>query len=140
MGMLGAALLFVGMFLPVFSMPTIDDITYFQNGRFDRIIVLSASVFAMYFALARNSKGLVATGAMSLVFAGYSFIDMYLQVRDMKESIRTESVNYEFEGSIDTILNTIELQWGWYVIAAGVLLILLAGFVSDKAKHSKKRA
>ena len=89
MGMLGAALLFVGMFLPVFSMPTIDDITYFQNGRFDRIIVLSASVFAMYFAFARNSKGLVATGAMSLVFAGYSLIDMYLQVRDMKASIKT---------------------------------------------------
>ncbi len=40
LGLLGSALLFIGVFLPLVSIPLLGSLNYFQNGRGDGVFVL----------------------------------------------------------------------------------------------------
>ena len=54
LGLTGTILLFVGVFLPVISVPIMGNINLLNNGRGDGIIVLALAVVALILLLARK--------------------------------------------------------------------------------------
>jgi hypothetical protein len=61
----GAALQFIGVFLPIVSVPLLGTQNYFQNGKGDGIIILVLSVISIVLATARLFPGLWVTGLSS---------------------------------------------------------------------------
>ena len=54
LAILGALLLFVGVFLPIVSMPIVGSLNYFHNGQGDGTIVLVLAVISMILAITRR--------------------------------------------------------------------------------------
>jgi hypothetical protein len=44
LGILGSAILFIGVFMPIVKLPAVGEINYFHNGRGDGVIVLLAVI------------------------------------------------------------------------------------------------
>ena len=67
LAILGALLLFVGVFLPIVSMPIVGSLNYFHNGQGDGTIVLVLAVISIILATTRRFRGLWVTGSAQLV-------------------------------------------------------------------------
>jgi hypothetical protein len=125
LGITGSALLAVGAFLPLVSVPIVGSITYVHNGRGDGIIVLALAVLSALIVLAKRFRVLWLTGLASLALIGYSFLNIRAAIALME----MELANNPFRG-----LANVQLQWGWAVLIVGaVLLLATAGMRTPSA-------
>ena len=70
-GLTGALALFIGVFAPIVSVPTVGYINYFQNEKGDGVVILGLAVISFVLLLAKRYRGLWFTGLASLgVLAG----------------------------------------------------------------------
>jgi hypothetical protein len=134
LAILGASLQFVGVFLPIVSVPFLGTQNYFQNGKGDGIIVLVLAVTSIVLAIARLFPGLWVTGLSSvglLLFTLFNFINNMDRVREqMKTGISADNPFGKLVGGLaDAALNSIQLQWGWAVLMLGGILIVLAAAI-----------
>ncbi len=67
LGILGSAILFIGVFMPIVKVPIVGDINYFQNGRGDGVIVLALAVISLALVLLRWYRELWITALGSAV-------------------------------------------------------------------------
>jgi hypothetical protein len=47
-GLTGAIVLFVGVFTPIVSIPTVGYINYFQNEKLDGVVILSLAIVRLF--------------------------------------------------------------------------------------------
>lgn len=116
-GFAGAALLAVGTFLPLVSLPIVGSLTYFNNGQGDGVLVLVLALLSALIVAARRFRALWLTGLASLVLIGYSFVNMSWAMAQMQ----LELADNPFRG-----LATAQMQWGWAVLVLGAILLLAA--------------
>ena len=69
----GAALMMVGVFMPIVSAPMVGTVTYFKNGEGDGTIVLALGAISLLLILANRLRLLAVTGLLSLGILGYTF-------------------------------------------------------------------
>jgi hypothetical protein len=132
---LGAALLLVGLFTPIVTFPLVGSVNLFNNGS-NVIAIMVMGLAAVSAALVAKERlgdviwpGIAASGLLLYVFVRLQYV-----LSQMRENVRTELQGNPFAGIAQSALGSIQLQWGWLVLAAGAGLVVYLGFQARKAE------
>jgi hypothetical protein len=107
-GLIGSGLLILGTFLPLVSVPLVGSLTYFANGKGDGVFIIGFSVLAIVFTLIKKFKLLWIPAILSLAQLTYALITFSQKMSETSG------------------LLTISMEWGWLVLYAGGILLVLA--------------
>jgi hypothetical protein len=123
-GLAGAAMLVIGVFVPLVSMPIVGSVTYFNNGKGDGTVVLILAIISVLIVLVKKFPALWLTGLASLALIGYTFMNIARALATMER----ELANNPFRG-----LANAQMQWGWALLVIGSLLLLAAAATKERA-------
>jgi len=128
---IGCFVLFVGVFAPLISVPIMGSMNYFQNGKGDGTIVLGLAVVSLLAALARKYKWLWFTGLGSLGMLTFTFFNFQYRMSSMKADMGKELEGNPFRGLADLAVQSIQMQWGWALLLAGALMLVIAAGMKE---------
>ncbi|MHB1678074.1 MAG: hypothetical protein ACYCSS_11155 [Sulfuriferula sp.] len=134
LGFIGSIILFVGVFAPVVSAPIIGNMTYYQNGRGDGIIMLVLAAASLVLALTKNYKGLWLTGFASFGVMLFTFINFQSKMSQMKSDMGLHLAGTPFHGLVDMAMQSVQLQWGWAVLIVGAGLVIASVALNEESK------
>lgn len=130
-GIVGAALLVVGIFLPAIKIPFLGNTTYFENQEFESYAMVGMALLTMILIALKKDKGLWFTGLCSFGVLVYS----YFQFQGMMNGENAQMENdfgalyKEFSGMLQEV---VQLQWGIGILLMGSVLIILAALLKGK--------
>lgn len=125
-GLIGAALMAIGTFMPILHLPVVGSINYLHNGRGDGMIVLVLAGLSYLFIRYKKFGALILTGGASLGIMFYALARMIQQLEKTKAEL-TASDNM-FKGLGEAMLTGVQIEWGWAPLLAGAGLLVVAGF------------
>ncbi len=125
LALIGAALLIVGVFLPVVSLPIIGSMNLLMPGGNvgDGIFVVCLAAIAAGLALAGKTRHVIWPGLLSLAFIVWK----YFQIKSALD------VHLADPGLAGVLGASVRMNWlGWGVLGVGALLLVYAGFSAWK--------
>jgi hypothetical protein len=126
LGLAGAALLFIGVFCPLISIPIAGTMNYFQNGSGDGKFILVFVAATVVLCLMKKFTLLWITGIGSAGLIGYTFFNLQIGLSDAKQRIQDDLADNPFAGLATMAVESIQIQWGFAVLAIGAVLVLAA--------------
>jgi len=132
LGLIGSALLFVGVFAPIVSIPIMGNMNYFQNGKGDGTIVLVLAVISLILVLLKKFKGLWFTGLGSMAIMVFTFINFQITLANTRTQMETELVGNPFRGIADMAMQSVQIQWGWALLIIGAVLLIASAAIKEK--------
>jgi hypothetical protein len=130
-GLIGAILLIVGTFTPIAKIPYTGDLIYFLNGQGDRMIVLGLGIISLISVLRKKYNFLIFTGPVSLVIIAFTFFNLRNKISEMHTQLNHLQQN-QFKDSAETMLNAVQIEWGFAVLVLGAVLLVIAAFLKNK--------
>lgn len=124
-GLIGSALLIVGVFTPIVGVP-LSSLNYFQNGKGDGMIILILAAISIILTIRRTYKGLWVTGLGSIAVMAFTLVSFNVSVSDAKHRLEIGQVDNIANGMQDLALQAAQLQWGWGVLLLGAISIIAA--------------
>lgn len=134
LGILGVAIVSVGVFCPLISAPIVGSINYFQNGDGDGKILLIIAAVSLFLIYLNRAKYLTHTGTLNLIILGYTFYSFIQKKNELKAGLDTDLAGNPFKGLADMAYNAFQLQWGWVILILGSLLLIFAGYLQTRDK------
>lgn len=131
-GLIGVIMLFIGVFMPIISVPLMGNINYFSNGKGDGVIIIILAALSLILILAESYRVLWGTGIFALAILGYTYINIQSRLNDATASMKRELAGNPFAGLATSAIESIQIQWGWAVLVVGAILILVSAFVYQK--------
>lgn len=128
----GAALLVVGVFLPIVSMPMVGSVNYFANGRGDGIIVIVLAAAAAALALTKRFKFVILVGLASLALVTFTLFRLISGLNSARAEMEKSLAGNPFRGLGDAFLSSVQVQWGWLPLVVGSFLIMAAGLAAPE--------
>ena len=126
-GILGAALLFSGLFAPLFSSPVIGQVDYFHYNATEATIVLGLASLSLTLALVNRFAMLALTGIGLFALLALAFIKYELYVTGTAIRWMGKFADSPYEGINRLNQDSLALGWGWGLLVAGATLVLAAG-------------
>jgi hypothetical protein len=133
LALIGAALLFIGAFMPIISAPIIGSVNYFQNGKGDGVIIVLLAISTVALALTGREQQVLWTGLASAAMLAFTFVRFESSLSDLKSQVATELADNPFRGLADMAVNSVQLQWGWAVLMLGAGLVTYAGWQAQRS-------
>lgn len=133
-GVIGSAILFVGVFCPIVSLPIIGGMNYFQNGKGDGAIILILAVASLVLVLSRQYKFLWITGTCSLATMIYTFMAFQMKLSQASSQLQKDLSGNPFKGLADMAFHSVQLQWGWALLVVGAALIITCAMMKGAAE------
>lgn len=140
LAIVGAFLLFVGVFLPIVSMPIVGSLNYFHNGQGDGTIVLVLAVISIILAVTQKFRGLWVTGLCSIGLMLFALVTFLMRISEIREQMQAQLADNPFRGLADVAMNSVQLQWGWAVLILGGVLIIVAAAMRGPVPPDVQRA
>ncbi len=125
-GLTGALVLFIGVFTPIVSIPTVGYINYFQNEKMDGVVILSLASISFLLLLAKQYRGLWFTGPVSLAVLLFTFINLQIRISEIKDKLGVELAGNRPPGLADLAIRSVQIEWGWSVLTIGAAFIVWA--------------
>jgi ABC-type multidrug transport system permease subunit len=127
LGIIGSALLILGLFLPIisflgFGVSYFDGIKSSPAQAWSGILLLLLGIASLYCALTNKYKILIATGAVSL---GLLILDFF-RLKSALANSSGEAGDYA-----DRIASAVSIGWGFYVMVIGAILLIVAGVMKN---------
>lgn len=138
-GIIGSLLLFVGVFAPIVSVPIMGNINYFQNGKGDGLFILILAAISFILTLTRHYRGLWLTSIGMLAVMLITFLNFHYKMNELKTQLGSGSGNNLFQGLADMAVQSIQLQWGWALLLAGLALLIAAAAMEGAATNTAIR-
>lgn len=133
----GAALLVVGLFTPILSMPIVGSVNLFNNGsNWSALILLGLAALTAGLAAKDRTEEVLWPGAAVAAILIYLFARLQYALSAMRESALRELEGNPFAGLAQTALGSIQLQWGWIILAMGAALLVYAGINSRSGRDA----
>ena len=123
-GLVGAAVLAIGVFVPLLSGPFGMNLNYFANGKGDGVFMLAMAICTVALVLTRKFHLVWATGGLSLGMLAFTFFRLQSRIGQVKDSMDRDLQGNPFRGLADAAFASVQMQWGWAVLAIGAALIL----------------
>jgi hypothetical protein len=130
-GLGGAALLFVGAFMPIVSLPIVGNVNYFNNGQGDGVVLIGLALISALLVLLRRYRWLLVTSVLSLGVLGYTFITLSGRIAEMKTGLEAQLQGNPFAGLAQVAMQSVQMQWGWAVLVLGGVLLLASWGMSE---------
>jgi hypothetical protein len=128
---IGAIVLFLGVFAPIVSVPFLGDINYFHNGEGDGVILLVLAAATVPLALVKLYRSFWLTGGGSLAVLAFTFVNFQSKMTELRSSMEKDLAGNPFAGLGQAALGSIQLQWGWAVLVIGACLVIAAAIVRE---------
>lgn len=132
LGLVGSLILLFGTFTPLISFPIMGTLNYVNNGRGDGVIIIIISVISLTLVLINKCKYLLVTSIASIFIMLATFINFQMRISTLKTKMETDLAGNPFRGLADIAINSIQLQWGWGVLIAGVILLIVASVIKEE--------
>ena len=132
--LIGAFVLFIGVFTPVVSVPTVGYMNYFQTAKVDGVAILGLAILSVVLLLAKQYRGLWFTGTASLGVLAFTFISLQIRISEIKDNLGVELAGNRSPSLTDLVVQSVQIQWGWPLLTIGAVFILCAAagkFVSE---------
>lgn len=130
-GLLGAAVLALGVFMPLVSGPMGMQMNYFSNGQGQGSAVLILAACTAVLVLVSRFSLLWLTGGLSAAMVAFTFWRVMSKIDDAKAVMTSGLEDNPFRGLADMAAQSIQMQWGWAVLAIGAVLVLAAAWMKD---------
>jgi len=117
LGILGAAALAAGVFMPIVAAPVLGDWNYYRDGHPEALVVLALAGISLVLGLLGLHFPLLLTGLLALGTIGYTYFNLRQRI----------------EG-LGLLEEAVQLRWGWSVLLAGGALLLLAAVVPGRRR------
>lgn len=137
-GIIGSIILFVGVFMPIVSVPIMGSINYFQNGKGDGIFIIGLALASLVLTLTKRYKWLWLTGMGSLGVMIYTYINFQAKVSDLTSQMNTELADNPFKELATTAVQSVQIQWGVAVLIVGAALLIVASIIPEESEKSGK--
>ena len=137
LGFAGSALLIIGLFLPIASLPFVGNVTLMSNG-FNIVAVglLILGLLSGLFVWADRRDVLIWTGGAALATLIYMFGRLQWGMMQMRSNMTEQLDGNPFAGFAQTAMASVGLQWGWIILAAGPALLVYVVVQDRKAGGS----
>lgn len=135
LGIAGSIILFVGVFLPIISVPIMGNTNYFQNGKGDGTAVAVLAVISFFLVVAKRYTILWLTGLASLVVILTNLVSILSKISDAKQRMGSDLADNPFKDLADIATQSIQLQWGWAVLIVGAGMLIACAALKDEAKQ-----
>lgn len=136
-GIVGAIVLFIGVFTPIVSVPIMGNMNYFQNGKGDGTIVLVLAVLSLVAVLIRKDVILFFTSLGCLGTLTFTFVNFKIRMsRMLAEASNSDGL---FSGLAELAAQAVQLQWGWALLVVGACLTLTPVFLKSIPEDSSQR-
>lgn len=130
----GAAALVVGLFTPIVTLPFLGTVNLFNNGtNVVALVLLALAAIAAGLALKDREADVIWPGATAAIVLIYHFLKLQYTLSQMRESMTKSLEGNPFAGIAQTAMSSVQLQWGWIVLALGAGLLIYAGLTAKKA-------
>lgn len=137
LGFVGTALLVVGLFLPIATLPLLGSVTLMSNGfNVVAIVLLILGITSGFMAWAERRDALIWTGGAALLTVIYMFGRLQWSMMQMRSEMADRLEGNPFAGLAETAMASVGLEWGWLVLAAGPAILVYAAFQERKANGS----
>lgn len=127
-GLLGSALLLGGVFTPVVSFPVVGSLDLFRNGEGDGVIIFGLAVASALIVAIRLYPLLFVTGCGSALVLWLNYQGIQERLAETRADMDADLADNPFRGLADLAMNSVQLEWGWAVLAFGTLLLIAAAF------------
>jgi len=125
--------------MPIISVPIAGNMNYFQNGTGDGVIIILIAVLGAFFSHSGRYKGLLISGIAALAVLAFTFISFKVRMSGVRSQMKTDLANNPFAGVFgETMLSTIQIQWGWAVLITGALLLIAAALLREDNDEKDK--
>ncbi len=132
LGVVGSLILFVGVFMPIVSLPFIGTRNYFSNGQGDGVIILILAVISLLLTFTNSFRGLWFTGGSCLAVMLFTFLNLQMRLSDAKAKMETDLAGNPFRGIADAALQSVQIEWGWAVLIVGAAMLLFSASLDPK--------
>lgn len=132
-GVLGAALLLGGVFMPIFGSPLKGTVTYLEFSRFEASVVAAAGGVGLLLSLARIYGLLWVAGLVGFGGIGFTFVKFLLITSGQGSRFAEFFFDSPFPGINRLVMETFSLEWGWGPLLAGAVLLLVGGRLQGTA-------
>lgn len=129
-GLVGASILAVGVFLLVVSAPFIGNMNLFQDGLSIGGALLAIAVVSSILALTRQFRALWLTGISSLILLSYSLTHFIVRISQAKAAMQNAGANEPFAKLGQAMVGAVQLQWGWPLLFIGALAIVASAIIA----------
>ena len=131
LGLIGSAVLLIGVFLPFISVPILGSQNYIQNGKWEGALVLACAIASAIAVIVAKNKALWFTGIGSLGALAYSFINFERMMSQARSELSHELAGNPLRSLGDLALGSIRLDWGFAVLIIGSLVIIGSAAMKD---------
>lgn len=138
LGLVGSAILFVGVFAPLVSVPIVGKINYIGTGERDGVLIVALALTSAALCLARSFKALWFTGIASLVILSFTFIAFQGRFSALQSQMDKELAGNPFRAIADVAMSSVQLEWGWAVLLVGTLLVLAAAAIKPEELNTSR--
>ena len=127
----GAALLVVGAFAPMVSLPIVGSVTPMQDGRSLGWIWLAFGGLGAYYAARGDGERVLRVGGGAMAVAVAWLLYMLVKLSDARAEVgKMDSVL--LKGFADAALGAINFEWGWAALFVGAGMLIYAGGPAEK--------
>jgi hypothetical protein len=133
LGLSGSLLLFLGVFVPIVSLPIIGSVNYFNNGRGDGVIILLLVLISIPLALLKRFHWLWTTGLASMALICYTLITLQSRIAEMTANLHGQLEGNPFRGLAEGFVQGVQMQWGWAILILGSALIIASAALRPRA-------
>ena len=131
LGVLGSAILFIGVFMPIVKLPVVGEMNYFHNGRGDGVIILALAVTSFVFVLIQWYRQLWITSLSSAAVLAFTFFNFQSTMSQATRQMEAELKDNPFRGLADLAVQSVQLQWGWAVLVIGIACLIVVAAMKD---------
>jgi hypothetical protein len=128
----GSALLFIGVFCPIVSVPIMGQMNYFQNGKGDGMIILVLAAASAILAFTKLFRFLWLTGGASLGLLVITVIRFQSKLGDLRKEMKSDLHDNPFAGLADMAIDAVQIQWGIAILILGGVLLIAAAAIRPR--------
>jgi hypothetical protein len=133
----GAAALVVGLFTPIVTLPFLGTINLFNNGtNITALVLLALATIAAGLALKDREADVIWPGAAAALILLYRFLELQYRLSNMRNEMATSMKDNPFAGIAQSAMSSVQLQWGWIILALGAGLLIYVGVTTRKAAET----
>lgn len=134
----GAALLIAGLFVPIVSFPVLGTVNLFNNGSNHLAIALVVlAAIAAFLASKDRQAEVIWPAAATAGILLYAFARLQYAISQMRESLKTELADNPFAGLAQAAVGSIQLQWGWLLLALATGLLIYSAVKAEREEGAR---
>jgi len=133
----GAAALVVGLFTPIVTLPFLGTVNLFNNGtNVVALVLLALAAIAGGLTLKDRGSDVLWPGAAAALVLLYHFLRLQYHLSQMRGDMAKSLEGNPFAGMAQTAMSSVQLQWGWIVLALGAGLLIYAAVTARTAAET----